>query len=199
VCNTLTRLDSKQTCLRNRLVCFFYPDVSLFGSAPRKYSEASVHPAGAKRHSFSPAGPREDSLGAIKAYRDTLLHARPLAQETVVAVATHASTSQHHPGTLVNITDCSSAPPYQSRASLHLNLGTTPARQAFGSTHPSVAKAPLTLFLAYFMLRTGYVLDRWREACQLCRVLRADPRLRSSSLPGCRFLRLSERLRLTST
>lgn len=44
VCNTLARRDSKQTCLRNVVVCLFYPGVSLFGNAPRKYSKASVQP-----------------------------------------------------------------------------------------------------------------------------------------------------------
>lgn len=43
--------------VRNRLVCLFYPGVSPFGDAPRKYSEASVHPAGrAKRHLPRPLG-----------------------------------------------------------------------------------------------------------------------------------------------
>ncbi|KAF1917536.1 hypothetical protein BDU57DRAFT_168621 [Ampelomyces quisqualis] len=57
VCDTLARLDSKQACLRNVVVCLFYPAASPFGDAPRTVNETPP-PAASSQQPAAPGRQR---------------------------------------------------------------------------------------------------------------------------------------------
>jgi hypothetical protein len=184
VCDTLARLDSKQTCLRNVHVCLFYPAASLFGDAPRKYSEASVHPAGANRQSLARGAHERLSLEPSKlaCRRPPLLHAPPRSAGEGQAEGTAegerrgrpASPSPSpSPGRLVHLhlhhqllrqTHLSRARCLRASHRLPTHWSrqcSEPGDQGLSAKHPDprlaqLARAALITFLAHFMLRAGY-------------------------------------------
>lgn len=138
MCDILARLDSKQSCLS-----LLYPGVSLFGDAPRKYSEASVQRArdsslarwttrGVARSSLCPQGRSACATSG--------------GQDNVDAAATHAAASpaspwdpHQHRKLSVHTAPLRAAhlpgEQYHFMPSPRQNLGTTTCLPSIGSTH----------------------------------------------------------------
>jgi hypothetical protein len=166
VCDTLARRDSKQTCLRNVVVCLFYPGVSLFGDAPRKYSEASVHPAGAKRHLPRQLG-HERVCSEQRELTEAAAACTPRLEERGWMPLQHTASitlqsREHHrtaaPDTRNYFCYLRATPrtTYRSRQPV-----SEPGDQRLSAKDPDPRIAQLVIaalitFLAYFMLRAGY-------------------------------------------
>jgi hypothetical protein len=92
VCDTLARHDSKQRWPAKpgrRCLSLFYPAASLFGDAPRKYSEASVR----ARDSSLASWTTRVFVRALDASQKPLLHTLGAVERPWMLQRPHASTS----------------------------------------------------------------------------------------------------------
>lgn len=101
VCDTLVRLDSKQSLSAKpaTVVCLVLSAREPIRRRPTKIQPSQRAPGSELETAPSPAGPREDLRAAIKLRNPPLLHARPArSRESGCRQDAVQQLAQHHPG-----------------------------------------------------------------------------------------------------